>query len=83
MACALSVGAEGSDKFLVAYIVLNEGYSKNVNDLRSQLKFQLPFYMIPSQFIFLDKYVKKCSVTKKKTKIKPKSHFDRFTEFPS
>jgi len=55
MACALSVGEEGSDKFLVAYIVLNEGYSRNTNHLRSKLKFQLPFYMIPSQFIFLEK----------------------------
>lgn len=55
MACVLAVGEEGSDKFLVAYVVLNEGYSRNSNNLRSRLKFLLPFYMIPSQFIFLDK----------------------------
>lgn len=56
MACALSIGEEGSDKFLVAYVVLNEGYTTNVNNLRAKLKFILPFYMIPSQFIFLEKY---------------------------
>ncbi|KAG4068511.1 hypothetical protein HA402_004852 [Bradysia odoriphaga] len=55
MSCVLSIGAEGSDKFLVAYVVLNEGYSRNVNSIRSKLKFLLPFYMIPSQFVFLEK----------------------------
>lgn len=55
MACALSIGEEGSDKFLVAYVVLNKGFSRNVNTIRSKLKFLLPFYMIPSQFVFLEK----------------------------
>ncbi|XP_065204923.1 uncharacterized protein LOC135834874 [Planococcus citri] len=55
MACATVFGEEGSDKFVAAYIVLNEGYSKNVDYLRSKLKGQLPFYMIPSQFVFLSK----------------------------
>ncbi len=55
MACTVVIGDEGSDKFLVAYVVLNEGYSQNVSNLRSKLKFLLPFYMIPSQFIFLEK----------------------------
>lgn len=55
MACAVVVGSEGSDKMLVAYIVTDEDFSHNVGYLRAKLKTQLPFYMIPSRFIFLDK----------------------------
>lgn len=55
MSCVLSIGEEGSDKFLVAYVVLNEGYPRRVSPIRSKLKFLLPFYMIPSQFVFLEK----------------------------
>lgn len=57
MTCVLAIGEEGSDKILVAYIVLNKNYLLNAGDIRSNLKKLLPFYMIPSQFIFLDKYV--------------------------
>lgn len=55
MSCVLSIGEEGSDKFLAAYVVLNEGFPKSANNIRSKLKFMLPFYMIPSQFVFLEK----------------------------
>lgn len=44
-------GAEGTDKYLVAYIVLQEQISRR--DLRAVLKRKLPFYMIPSYFVFM------------------------------
>lgn len=46
-------GEEGEDKFLVTYIVpLKETTKKEV---REALKERLPFYMIPSYFVFLSK----------------------------
>lgn len=46
-------GEEGADKFLVTYIVpLTETTKKEV---REALKERLPFYMIPSYFVFLSK----------------------------
>ena len=44
-------GEEGEDKFLVAYIVLEGQATKK--KIRSSLKRRLPFYMIPSYFVFL------------------------------
>ncbi|CAE1277148.1 unnamed protein product [Acanthosepion pharaonis] len=44
-------GDEGENKFLVAYIVPNGEVTRK--DIRSQLKKKLPFYMIPSYFLFL------------------------------
>uniref|UniRef100_A0A183BZ03 Carrier domain-containing protein n=1 Tax=Globodera pallida TaxID=36090 RepID=A0A183BZ03_GLOPA len=53
--CAVvSIGAEGEDKQLAAYIVLRER-SMNRKQLRAQLKRILPFYMMPQFFVFLDK----------------------------
>jgi hypothetical protein len=48
-------GDEGSDKFLVAYIV-PEG-KVTWKEVRAALKNRLPFYMIPSKFIFIDRQV--------------------------
>ncbi|PNF30886.1 hypothetical protein B7P43_G06094 [Cryptotermes secundus] len=45
-------GDEGSDKFLVAYIV-SEG-KVTQKEVRAALKNRLPFYMIPSRFIFIN-----------------------------
>jgi amino acid adenylation domain-containing protein/FkbM family methyltransferase len=42
------------DKRLVAYVVLRQLLTSPSNDLRSFLKQQLPDYMIPSVFVFLD-----------------------------
>lgn len=54
-ACVVLVmGEEGEDKYLVAYIV-PEGKT-NKKDIRAALKRRLPFYMIPSYFILLDRY---------------------------
>jgi acyl-CoA synthetase (AMP-forming)/AMP-acid ligase II len=48
-------GDEGSDKFLVAYIV-SEGKVAQ-KELCAALKNRLPFYMIPSRFVFIDRQV--------------------------
>ena len=53
-ACVVIVqGAEGEDKYLVAYIVPEGKVGKKA--VRAELKKRLPFYMIPSYFVFLDK----------------------------
>ncbi|XP_076468299.1 uncharacterized protein LOC143299079 isoform X1 [Babylonia areolata] len=51
-AVVLVRGEEGEDKFLVAYIVKEGQTSKK--EIRGELKRRLPFYMIPSYFVFLD-----------------------------
>ncbi|KAL4230934.1 hypothetical protein ACF0H5_011308 [Mactra antiquata] len=49
----LMKGEEGEDKFLVTYIVpIHETSKKQV---REALKKRLPFYMIPSYFVFISK----------------------------
>lgn len=54
-ACVMLVhGEEGDNKFLVAYIVPEGTTSKK--EVRSALKRTLPFYMIPSYFVFLERY---------------------------
>lgn len=49
----ISIGAEGDNKQLAAYIVLRENVSRKT--LRADLKIRLPFYMIPQFFVYLDK----------------------------
>jgi len=46
-------GAEGEDKFLVAYIVPSGDTDRKT--VRLMLKRRIPFYMIPSYFVFLSK----------------------------
>ena len=51
-ACVVLVeGEEGQDKFLVSYIVPEGQTTKK--DIRAILKLMLPFFMIPSYFVFL------------------------------
>lgn len=49
----MAVGEEGEDKQLVAYVVAEEGTTKKL--IKGQLKLKLPFYMIPSRFMFLER----------------------------
>ena len=56
-AVVLVRGEEGEDKFLVAYIVKEQPTSKK--EVRGELKRRLPFYMIPSYFVFLERLVLK------------------------
>lgn len=52
--CAVaSIGAEGEDKQLAAYIVLNQCVSRK--NIRADLKCRLPFYMVPNFFVFMEK----------------------------
>jgi amino acid adenylation domain-containing protein/thioester reductase-like protein len=52
--CAVqSIGAEGEDKQLAAYIVLNQNISRKT--IRADLKQRLPFYMVPNFFVFMEK----------------------------
>ena len=53
-ACVVLVmGAEGEDKYLVAYIVPQGEATRK--EIRAALKKRLPFYMIPSYFVFLSR----------------------------
>jgi len=45
----------GNNKYLVAFIVLNDGVKKDIALIRNQLKEELPGYMIPAQMITIDK----------------------------
>lgn len=47
----IAEGQEGEDKYLIAYIVQDGTHSKK--DFRAELKKRLPFYMIPTYFVFL------------------------------
>jgi len=52
--CAVVVvGDEGQDKQLVAYVVPENGATKR--NIRDALKSKLPFYMIPSYFVILNR----------------------------
>jgi len=52
--CAVaSIGAEGDDKQLAAYIVLKENIARKT--IRADLKQRLPFYMVPNFFVFMDR----------------------------
>jgi len=43
------------DKRLVAYVVSNDGPRAEPSELRNRLKVQLPDYMVPAEYIFLDR----------------------------
>jgi acyl-coenzyme A synthetase/AMP-(fatty) acid ligase/acyl carrier protein len=47
---------KGGDKLLVAYIVAKADQPASVEALRTALALKLPPYMMPSQFLFLDKF---------------------------
>ena len=53
LACVVLVmGEEGEDKYLVAYVVPENG-DVTKKEIRAALKKRLPFYMIPSYFSLL------------------------------
>lgn len=55
-ACVVLVcGEEGEDKYMVAYIANERETTKK--EVRAELKKRLPFFMIPSYFIFLQRYL--------------------------
>lgn len=54
-AVVISVGSEGDDKQLAAYVVLRENITRK--QMRADLKKRLPFYMVPSYFVFVKRSV--------------------------
>lgn len=54
-AVVITKDTAGSNKYLVAFIVLKPGAEKNITLVRNQLKEELPGYMIPSQIISIDR----------------------------
>lgn len=55
--CVLSIGEEGTDKYLMGYVVLEEEAKLTVSSLKQRMKLKLPFYMVPPFFYFLDRFV--------------------------
>jgi len=55
--CVLSIGEEGTDKYLIGYVVLEAGAKLSALSLKQSLKLKLPFYMVPPFFFFLDRFV--------------------------
>ena len=45
-----------NNKRLIAYIILNQGQTKAVDQIKADLQQHLPDYMLPSAFIVLDKF---------------------------
>ncbi|WP_255351870.1 non-ribosomal peptide synthetase [Nocardiopsis sp. NRRL B-16309] len=52
--CAVLAQPDGSGKRLVAYVVLDGASDGATEGLRAHLKEQLPSYMVPSDFVYLD-----------------------------
>ncbi|WP_455430054.1 amino acid adenylation domain-containing protein [Nocardiopsis sinuspersici] len=52
--CAVLAQPDGSGKRLVAYVVLEGESADTTEGLRSHLREQLPAYMVPSAFVYLD-----------------------------
>ncbi|CAI6363363.1 unnamed protein product [Macrosiphum euphorbiae] len=53
--CVLSIGEEGTDKYLIGYVVLEAEANLSASSLKQRLKLKLPFYMVPPFFFFLDR----------------------------
>ncbi|XP_026818153.1 LOW QUALITY PROTEIN: uncharacterized protein LOC113557060 [Rhopalosiphum maidis] len=53
--CVLSIGEEGTDKYLIGYVVLEAEAKLSASSLKQRLKLKLPFYMVPPFFFFLDR----------------------------
>lgn len=49
-------GEKSDDQQLIAYLVCEPGTQPTIETLRHHLQQQLPDYMVPSQFIYLDKF---------------------------
>ncbi|WP_345989051.1 amino acid adenylation domain-containing protein [Chryseobacterium sp. Chry.R1] len=54
-AVVITKNTSGNNKYLVAFIVLKPGTSKDIQQIRNFLKEELPGYMIPAQIICIDK----------------------------
>ncbi|AZA81495.1 thioester reductase [Chryseobacterium lactis] len=54
-AIVITKDTTGSNKYLIAFVVLEPGKEQDVTSLRNLLKEELPGYMIPAQIIFIDK----------------------------
>lgn len=54
-AIVITKDTAGSNKYLVAFIVVKPGVKKDTALIRNQLKEELPGYMIPAQIISIDK----------------------------
>jgi amino acid adenylation domain-containing protein len=52
--CAILVRGHGSDAQLIAYVVARPGNHRDPTPLREHLAKQLPPYMVPTAFVFLD-----------------------------
>ncbi|CAD5209355.1 unnamed protein product [Bursaphelenchus xylophilus] len=74
--CAvISIGKEGEDKQLAAYIVLKENTSRK--SIRAELKRLLPFYMVPHFFVFLEKLPVLAASSKIDKKALPNVDYER------
>uniref|UniRef100_A0A914MEY8 Fatty acid synthase n=1 Tax=Meloidogyne incognita TaxID=6306 RepID=A0A914MEY8_MELIC len=72
----ISIGNEGEDKQLAAYIVLRDKQITR-KQLRAQLKRVLPFYMMPQYFIFMEKLPLLAASSKIDKKALPSVNFAR------
>ncbi|EJL70819.1 non-ribosomal peptide synthetase family protein [Chryseobacterium populi] len=54
-AVVITQDTAGNNKYLVAFIVLNNNAEKDITLIRQHLKEELPGYMMPSQIITIDK----------------------------
>lgn len=54
-AVVITKDTAGSNKYLVAFIVLKPGAENTITNVRNQLKEELPGYMVPAQIISIDK----------------------------
>ncbi|CAK5012196.1 unnamed protein product [Meloidogyne enterolobii] len=70
----ISIGNEGEDKQLAAYIVLRDKQITR-KQLRAQLKRVLPFYMMPQYFIFMEKLPLLAASSKTDKKTLPSVNF--------
>ncbi|MEO3754695.1 amino acid adenylation domain-containing protein [Streptomyces sp. B6B3] len=52
--CAVLAQPDGSTKRLVGYVVPQEGAPRDTESLQAHLREQLPAYMVPSAFVYLD-----------------------------
>jgi amino acid adenylation domain-containing protein len=53
-AAVMAVGARAEEKLLVAYVVSDDGVPLDPAALKARLATQLPDYMVPTAFVFLD-----------------------------
>jgi amino acid adenylation domain-containing protein/non-ribosomal peptide synthase protein (TIGR01720 family) len=52
----IAIGDAANNKKLAAYLVANEGQTININELRHYLKKLLPEYMVPANYVIMEKF---------------------------